>query len=86
MMTKNWCKECFKAVVDDTAKDRFLLMSKDEVTCPSCGKTARVVCAYFKYGEHTVTPDGLRIEDAARHVGVDMNKSYWKEEQVVENN
>lgn len=76
-MTKNWCKRCFKAVVDDTAADRFLLLSKDVVKCPSCGSMDRVVVAYFKYGEHEVTDDGLRIKDAARHIGVDLEKSYW---------
>ena len=79
MMTKNWCKECFRAVVDDTAQDRFLLMSPEAVVCPSCGKVEHVVIAYFKYGEHEVTPDGLRLVDAAKHIGVDLNESYWKE-------
>lgn len=85
MITKNWCKKCFKSVVDDTAADRFLLMSKDIVKCPSCGRMDRVVVKYYKYGEHEVTPDGLRNADAARHIGVDMNKSYWKEDPVTEN-
>ena len=77
MMTKHWCKKCFKSVVDDTASDRFLLMSSDDMICPSCGRKGPVVAEYFKYGEHTVTEDGKHIVGAARHVGVNPNYSCW---------
>lgn len=87
MLLENWCKDCFRTIVDSTAKDRFLLLTKDVVKCPCCGRMDRVVCEYFKYGEHEVTPDGSRIIDAARHIGVDLTTSCWKvdtEENNVE--
>ena len=78
-MTKNWCKRCFKTVVDDTAPDRFLLLSKDIVKCPSCGQMDRVVVQYYKYGEHEVTPDGRFHVEKVKHIGLDPNFKYWKE-------
>ena len=78
MMTKHWCKTCFRAVVDDTARDRFLLMSSDDMICPSCGSRGPVVAEYFKYGEHTVTADGKHIIGSARHVGVNPNYSFFE--------
>ena len=77
MMVKHWCKTCFKAVVDDTASDKFILMSGKAQKCPSCGQIKPLVMAYFKYGEHTVSPEGTRIEDLAPHQGINPNFSYW---------
>lgn len=76
-MTKHWCKNCFKAVVDDTASDKFLLMSSGEQKCPSCGQIKPLVMAYFKYGEHTVTDDGKRIVEGVKHLGVNPNYNCW---------
>lgn len=76
MMTENWCKECFKSVVDDTAQDRFLLMSSEKFICPSCGRLDYVVGKYFKYGEHSVDSNG-HVIGVARHVGVNPNYSCW---------
>lgn len=82
MMTKHYCKKCFRAVVDPTAHDKFLLMSKDLKKCPSCGRLARLVCEYFKYGEHVVTDDGLHFDVPVKHIGIDLTKSYWKEPET----
>lgn len=76
-MTKHWCKECFKTVVDDTASDKYLLMQGEDKVCPSCGKFGPVVAQYFKYGELSVTEDGKRIIHSAKHVGVNPDYSYF---------
>lgn len=78
MMTKNYCKKCFRAVVDPTASDKFLLMSESELRCPSCGQTRQLVAAYFKYGEHVVKDDGIHFVGEARHVGVNPNYSFFE--------
>ena len=77
MMTKNYCKKCFRAVVDPTASDKHLLMSGHKLKCPSCGQIEELVGAYFKYGEHTVTADGHHFVGEARHVGVNPNYSFF---------
>ena len=71
------CKECFKKGYDDTAKDRFLLLSPNNMKCESCQCEKPIVIRYFKWGEHEVTEDGLRIKDAVRHLGVNPNYSCW---------
>lgn len=76
-MAHNFCKKCFKSIVDDTASDFQLLMSGDDMVCPSCGKRGPVVGYYFKYGEHRVTPDGKHIIGEARYVGVNPNYSFF---------
>ena len=77
-MTKHYCKECFKTIVDRTAPDKFLLMSADGMICECCGKKRSVVAEYFKYGEPQVTSDGKRMKSAARHVGVNPNYSFFE--------
>lgn len=77
MITKHYCKKCFKTVVDDTAQDKYLFMSSDDMICESCGRKGAVVARYFKWCEHTVTPDGKHIEGASRHVGVNPNYSHF---------
>ena len=77
MMTKHYCKRCFKAVVDPNATDTQLLMSPEGMFCSCCEETASIVAAYFKYGEHTVTPDGKHIVGESRHVGVNPDYSFW---------
>ena len=77
-MTKHYCKKCFKSVVDSTASDKFLLMSGEEMRCPSCGQMNLLVAEYFKYGEHTVTDDDKHIIGSARHVGINSNYSFFE--------
>ena len=77
VLTNNYCKDCFKSVVDDTAPDIFLLMSGDDMTCPCCGKKGPVVGHYFKFGEHKVTSDGKHIVGEPRYVGINPNYSPW---------
>lgn len=77
-MTKHYCKRCFKSVIDRTASDRFLLMSGEKMKCPSCGQVNYLVAAYFKWGEHIVTPDGKDIVGSARHVGINPNYSHFE--------
>lgn len=77
-MTKHWCKNCFKSVVDDTASDNFLLMTKESLCCPCCGKISPLVAAYFSYGEQQVTTDGKYVVNRSRHVGVNPNYSFFE--------
>ena len=77
MMTKHWCKRCFKAVVECTASDRFLLMTNRDYVCPCCGNVGPVVAEFFKYGEQEVTSDGLHVVNVSRHVGVNPNYTFW---------
>lgn len=77
LIKENYCKECFRSIVDNTASDLFLYMSPDNVKCTSCGKVGSVVGHYFKFGEHTVTKDGKHIVGEARHVGVNPDYSPW---------
>lgn len=71
------CRECFKKGYDDTAKDQFLLLSKDNYVCEFCKTEKPLVVRYFKWGEHTTTADGKRVKDAVRHLGVNPNYSCW---------
>ena len=77
MLTKNFCKSCFKSIVDSTASDKFLMMSGNKHLCPSCEQKKEVVASYFKYGEHVVTADGRHTTDQARYVGVNPNYTFW---------
>lgn len=77
-MEYNVCKRCFKSLVDQTASDKLLLMSGDDMICPTCNKRGPVVGYYFKFGEHTVTPDGKHVVGEARHVGVNPNYSFFE--------
>ena len=77
MMTKHYCKSCFRSIVDDKAPDEHMLMSPDNLKCEACGKPGSVVAEYFKWGEHKVTADRKHIKGAARHVGVNPNYSCW---------
>ena len=78
MLTKIYCKECFKSLVDPTASDRILLMSSREKECACCRKVKPVVVEYFKWGEHIVTDDGTHLVGEARHVGVNPNYSFFE--------
>ena len=77
MMTKHYCKHCFRAMVDDCASDKSLLMTEESAKCPYCGSFEPLVCVFFKWGEQEVTADGKRVISAARHVGVNPNYSFW---------
>lgn len=77
MLHVKLCRECFKKGYDDTAPDRFLLLSKEEEQCEFCHKNKRIVIKYYKYGEHEVTPEGLYNKDNVRHLGVNPNHSCW---------
>ena len=76
-MDKKWCKHCFKLYVDKLASDKHLLLTKGSYKCPECGHVEPLVTEYFKYGEHEVTDDGKRLKGTARHIGIDLNKSFW---------
>ena len=80
MFRFNACRDCFRVSVDDTAADRFLLLSKEECMCDVCHKPKHIVVQYFKYGEHEVTENGRRIKNAAKHVGLNPNYSFWNDE------
>ena len=77
MTTKHYCKKCFRAGVDQLASDRHLLMSNGPRKCEGCSQFVPVVLVYYKYGEHTVTEDGMHVVGAARHVGVNPEYSHW---------
>lgn len=64
MLNKNMCRECFKLYIDPLATDSFLLLGKFPKKCDGCGREKKVVVTYFKYGEHTVTPDGNYLNDS----------------------
>ena len=85
MINKHWCKTCFKSVVDDTATDRYLLMSGPDAVCSSCGRKGPVVVTFFKYGEHSVDETG-RVKSSARHVGVNPEFSYWGGQSIYAEN
>ena len=58
---KHFCRECFKEYIDSCATNSHLLLGKFPLTCEGCGETKKVVIAYYKYGEHTVSEDGTKI-------------------------
>lgn len=78
MMTKHYCKSCYKGVVAPLASDKHLLMTSEKMLCPCCGRTDYLVAAHFSWGEHTVTDDGKHVVAAARHVGVNPNYSFFE--------
>lgn len=78
LIKESFCKKCFRSLVDNTASDKFLYMSGDNIKCTSCGKEGPIVGKYFKYGEHTVTEDGKHLVGEARHVGLNPNYSFFK--------
>ena len=77
MFRFNACRDCFKVSVDDTASDRYLLLSKAECMCDICHKPKHVVVQYFKYGEQEVTENGRRLKYGVKHIGVNPNYSCW---------
>ena len=77
MIHPRLCRECFKKGYDDTASDKFLLLSGNLSECEFCRQQKHIVAKYFKYGEHEVTPDGMRIVDNVKHLGVNPNYSCW---------
>lgn len=84
MITKDMCRDCFITHIDPCATKSLLLLGEIEHKCEGCGKVTNTVCAYFKYGEHYVTEDGMHIADT-NHVKksmrpeFDINASYFKQ-------
>lgn len=76
-LTKNYCKECFRTQMDDTAQDRFLLMSGSEEVCACCKQKRHVVTQYFKYGEMRVSNDGKHYETPVKRVKINPEYSCW---------
>lgn len=76
----NLCRDCFQIGYDDTAKNRFLLLSADEKECQFCRRQKRVVVEFFKYGEMESTDDSTVVKGRARHLGLNPNYSYWSNE------
>ena len=77
MIQLGLCKECFRNSHDKTASDKFMLLGKDVERCTNCNNVTHLVVDFFKFGEHSVTDDGLHIVGSARYVGLNPNYSCW---------
>lgn len=76
-MSKNYCKTCFRAVVDGTAHDNYLWMTGEPMKCPLCEQVKPLVGYYFKYGERRVKDDGKHLVGQSKHVGVNPNYTFF---------